>query len=266
MTATAAELPLLSARQLSAAYSQRPVLHDVDFSLSAGEFVGLAGPNGSGKTTLLHCLTGYHSADRGNVTIGGASAERLSRAEIARQVAFVPQFTESIYGFGVREMVLMGRYPYGGLRMVNGPEDLALADGALETIQVQHLRDRLFNELSGGEKQLVLLARAIVQNAPVLIMDEPLTGLDLRHQFQVMEALHSLSRKPGGAALATFHDLAAAARWCDRIVLLKDGRIMADGAPREILTAQLLAEVYGVSAAVSFSEDGTLHLGITGAL
>lgn len=252
--------PLLVAQNLRAGFDQRIVLNGIDFTLQPGEFVGLVGPNGSGKTTLLHALTGYMHSTSGTVQLRGRPIKSLSRADIARQVAFVPQFTETVYGFSVDEMVLMGRYPYGGFGIVDSPQHARLAANALDQLGVSHLQGRIFNELSGGERQLVLLARALVQEAPILIMDEPLTALDLRHQFEVMQGLHNHARRSASAALATFHDLPAAARWCDRIILLKSGRIVANGPPREVITPANLETVYGIRAQINFNSDDEMLL------
>lgn len=267
MTRTAADregADLLQADKITAGYGREPVISQVSLSLRAGELVGLVGPNGCGKSTLLHCLTGYHPVTAGTIRLQGEQINGLSRAAVARHVAFVPQSTESVYGFSVLDMVLMGRFPYGGLGMLDTSEDLEQADAALARLSVQHLRDRIFTDLSGGERQLVLLARALVQQAPLVIMDEPLAALDLRHQFQVMQALQTMTQQPGCAALATFHDISAASRWCSRLILLRNGSILADGKAADVVTAENLLRLYNVEARVTPDDAGHLVISVRG--
>ena len=251
-------MKLLIARGLSAGYGSRMVLDSVDLQIAPGELVGLCGPNGSGKTTLLHCLTGYNTLTGGSVTLAGKPLKTLNRREVAELVAFVPQRTEQTFSYSVLEMVLMGRHPYAGLALRDSIEDEAMALASLESLAVAGLAHRPFNELSGGEQQLVLLARAFVQRSPLLVLDEPLTGLDIRHQFQLMKALSSSIGSHDQAALVTFHDLAVAARWCTRLILLKAGQVLADGKPNDVLTTVNVDRLYGVKAAIHTGSDGVV--------
>ncbi len=245
-------------------YDNRAILHDVSFGLCPGDLIGLAGPNGSGKTTLLHCLTGYHGLSDGAIHLRGKNISGLSRRVIAGEIAFMPQQTESVYSYSVLEMVIMGRHPYAGLSAVDTPHDIHLAQAALDRLDIGHLCNRDFGRLSGGEKQLVLLARAFVQEAPILLLDEPLTGLDIRHQYQLMNAIQSTAGEPGHAAIATFHDLAVAARWCTKLILLRGGRIIASGPPEAVITPKNLAALYDVTATVSVDALGQFAIHVTG--
>lgn len=225
--------------------------------------MGLAGPNGSGKTTLLHCLTGYLDAASGTVELDSKKVSALGRRQVAERVAFVPQKTESAFSFSTLQMVLMGRHPYAGFSACDSAEDVDLALAALRRLDIEALAERQFEQLSGGEKQLVLLARALAQQAPLLVLDEPLTGLDMRHQHELMAAVHSITRESGRGALATFHDLQIAARWCDRLILLHGGTVVADGPPLEVITPENLKILYGVEAEVrSDYSDRSVFLSI----
>jgi iron complex transport system ATP-binding protein len=189
----------------------------------------------------------------------------LSRRSVASQIAFVPQHTDSVYSYSAVEMVLMGRHPFSGFAAVDSPADVEAAMTALHELEISHLAHRKYGQLSGGEQQLVLLARAFAQHTPVLILDEPLTGLDLRHQYQLM---HALSRAAAGAGqrgiLATFHDLAIAARWCTRMILLSNGRVIAAGPARQVITPEKLAAAYGIEADIKADVTGEMTIQVTG--
>ncbi len=257
-------MKLIEISAAAAGYGTRPVLHDVAFDVSPGELIGLIGPNGSGKTTLLHCMTGFHPLSDGTIRLRGKDISGLSRRAIVDSVAFVPQQTEAVYSYSALEMVLMGRHAFAGLASVDTPQDVRLAHEALERLEVAHLANRDFSRLSGGEKQLILLARAFVQRAQILMLDEPLTGLDIRHQYQLMNAIKSETEIDGHAAVATFHDLAVAARWCTRLILIRDGQIIANGPPQAVITSQNLAKVYDVTSTVSPDTHGHLTIHVTG--
>lgn len=254
---------LLSAENISAGYGTKPVLQDASIKLAEGELVGLVGPNGSGKSTMLHCMTGYHPLLAGHVTVLNKPVTLLNRRAVAERIAFVPQHTESVYSFSVLEMVLMGRHLFAGLSAVDSLADVDIALRELARLEITHLAGRSFGKLSGGEKQLVILARAFAQNAPVLVLDEPLTGLDLRHQYQLMKALSGAADERR-AILATFHDLSFAARWCNRLALLKSGRVMACGTPADVITSQNITTLYGVEAQVGRDSAGYLSIHVTG--
>jgi len=246
---------LLQAEQVSAAYGSHSVLETLNLQVRRGELVGLIGPNGSGKTTLLHVCSGYHPVRSGRVLLGGEPVSSLDRAAVARHLAFLPQQTHAIFPYSALEMVLMGRHPYAGYSGLDSAEDVALAEGGMAQLDIFDLAPRPFNQLSGGEQQLVLLARAFAQAAPLLMLDEPLNGLDLRHQLQLLRAIRA-QVSAGCGALATFHDLAMAARFCDRLVLLSHGRVYAAGAPQEVLTPAALRDVYGVEGSLQKDAAG----------
>jgi iron complex transport system ATP-binding protein len=247
--------PILRAAGVSFSYHSTPALRDVSLDLHAGEFHALAGPNGAGKSTLLNVLTGYLPPSNGTVALGGRDLRRLSPRDIAAQVAVVPQKSGYAFAYGVLEMVLMGRQPYLGLAAYDSDADIGIASAALERVGAGHLAEKSFDELSGGEQQLVLVARALAQDTAVLVLDEPVTFLDLRHQFEIMELLAGLARD-GHAILATVHDLNLAARWCSRLALMRCGIVEAAGAPAQVLTQERLRQVYQIPLTVLADSGG----------
>ncbi len=256
-------MSLLEARDLGFAYDARRVLSGISFALSEGEFLGVIGPNGAGKSTLLRILLGLLAPDAGEVILKGSPLKALSRVEIARRAAFLPQGARTDFAFTGREIVAMGRNPWLGRFRPEGDEDRSLIAGAMRETESGPFADRLVTELSGGERQRVFLARAFAQAAPLLVLDEPNANLDLLHAFHLVDLVQARVRK-GAAAVAALHDLNLAARVCDRILVLKDGRTAALGTPAEVLTPGLLKEVFGVKARVSRDEDGCQLVSVLG--
>lgn len=234
---------------VSAGYGPRPALRAVDLLVEAGEVVGLIGPNGSGKTSAIRVASRTLRPDAGTVLVDGRDPYGMRSREAARLVAVVPQEVAATFAFTALEVVLMGRSPYLSALGGGSPEDYRRAREAMEVAGVHHLGDRSIDELSGGEKQRVLLAQALAQDAPVLLLDEPTTHLDLRHVVAILAAVRTLARE-GRAILAVFHDLNLAAGVCDRIVALDGGRVVAEGGPHEVLTPGFIRAVYGVEAEV----------------
>jgi iron complex transport system ATP-binding protein len=257
---------MLQGSNLSYAYvrsgASRFSLHRVSVDVSSGSFTGLLGPNGCGKTTLLKLLLGMIAPHDGTVTLNGNSLLRLSRREIARRIAVVPQETHPAFDYTVMEMVLMGRHPHLGPLQLEGPADLALARDALEATGTAHLAERAYMTLSGGEKQRVVIASALTQAADVLLLDEPTASLDLGYQLEIAALLARLNKDRGVTMLMATHDLNLAAALCDRLVLMRDGRVLAQGATGEVLTAQMVRLMYDVVADVRYHE-GAGHLTVT---
>ncbi|WP_260610713.1 ABC transporter ATP-binding protein [Streptomyces sp. WAC06614] len=220
----------------------RALLHDVDLTAGPGETVGVVGPNGSGKTTLLRCVHGALRPTAGRVLLDGTDAGTLTVKERARRVAVVPQDAGSVPGLTVHEVVAMGRSPYKRFWETDGRDDAERVAGALHTVGAESLAGRRFDELSGGERQRALVARALVQEPGLLALDEPTNHLDIRHQLEVLRLVRALP----ATVLLVLHDLNLAAHFCDRLYVLHEGRPVADGTPAEVLTEDLLAEVYGV--------------------
>jgi iron complex transport system ATP-binding protein len=234
----------------------RSVLAGADLTLFAGEVLGLLGANGAGKTSLLRIATGVLTPDAGAVRLFGRPLGEFSRAERARRIALVPQRSEVPFPFPAAEIVRMGRAPHLGLLGFESREDVALADRAMEKVGIRELARRSVVELSGGEQQLVAIARGLVQATPILLLDEPTAFLDLRHRVHVLRLVRELARA-GGAVLVVSHDLGLAARFCDRLALLSAGRVLAAGIPAEVLTPSYLAAAFGIEATVFHAPDGT---------
>ncbi|MFI8853828.1 ABC transporter ATP-binding protein [Streptomyces sp. 891-h] len=225
----------------------RPLLDRVTLQARPGETVGVVGPNGSGKTTLLRCVYGTLRPTGGRITLDGDDAVALGAKARARRVAAVPQDASGGFGLTVRQVVAMGRSPHKRFWEGDTARDAELVTEALERTGAAALAARPFDELSGGERQRVVVARALVQDAALLVLDEPTNHLDVRYQWELL----TLVRELPATGLLALHDLNLAAYFCDRLYVLRDGRVVADGTPEEVLTAGLLAEVYGVRAEVS---------------
>lgn len=238
----------------------RRIVDSVDLDAQSGEFVGLIGPNGSGKSSLLRLIYRIYPAETGVIRLDECDIWTMNSKEIARCIAVVAQERASDFDFTVEEIVAMGRTPHKGLFDRDTGEDYAIVRDALERVGVLTLARRNFHTLSGGEKQLVLIARAVAQQAHVLVLDEPTNHLDIRYQFQILDLVRSLRV----TTIAAMHDLNLAAEYCDRIYLLQEGRIVIHGQPCEVLTPTRIYAVYGVNAEVEVKPDGRLRILYTG--
>jgi iron complex transport system ATP-binding protein len=240
-----------------------PVLAGLDLLVPPGQFLGIVGPNGAGKSTLLHLLTGALKPGRGAVTLSGRPLERWPRREVARLIGVVPQAETMTFPFDVTEVVLMGRTPYlHGLLATESEADHRAAMRALEAVGIPHLAERRLDELSGGERQMVLVARALAQEPGILLLDEPTASLDLAHQQQIFRLLLRLNRDQGLTVVIVTHDLNLAGLFCSEVAVLHEGRIRSRGAPGAILTAELLSGVYGATLWAGRSPTGAPIVGI----
>ncbi len=232
---------------LEVALGGRPVLSGIDLRLDTGGLIGVIGPNGAGKSTLARTMLNLVPPSAGHVLIDGSEATRLRAPEVARRIAYLPQGQELHWPLSVERLVGLGRLPHLAPFSRIGAADGEAIETAMRDTGTLELRDRVATELSGGERARVMLARALATGAPALIADEPLASLDPGHQMEVMALLADRARA-GVLVIVVLHDLSVAARFCDRLLLLDEGRLVADGTPAAVLTDAALAEVYGISA------------------
>ena len=248
-------VPALTVRGIAAGYGTRLVLYDITFGVEQGGVLGIIGPNGSGKSTLVRAVTGVVPLRSGEVLLGGRSLRELSAREVAQYVAVVPQSAVAPEEFTGLELVLLGRTPHLRLLQSEGPRDLAIARRALESVDAAHLAGRLVGQTSGGERQRLLIARALAQEPRLLLLDEPTAHLDISHQVAVFESVTARCQADGLAVVAVVHDLTLAAQFCDRLVLIADGRVLAEGSPREVLQPARLSTAYGGRVSVIAHPD-----------
>jgi iron complex transport system ATP-binding protein len=239
---------LLSVNGLSVSYDRHEVVHDVDFTVPPGQVTALIGPNGTGKSTLSGAVAGILPAT-GTVTLDGTDLLSLRVNERARRLAMVPQSTALGVSFPARDIITMGRHPHRGRFARESAEDRRIVENTIDITGVRPFADHPVDQLSGGQRQLVHLGRAFAQATPVLVLDEPTSALDLRHQVAIYQLLRNRAAA-GTSILVVLHDLNDVGRWCDRAVLLDRGRIRAEGPTGQVLTADLLSEVYGIPVGV----------------
>ncbi|MFL5303345.1 MAG: ABC transporter ATP-binding protein [Anaeromyxobacteraceae bacterium] len=229
----------------SFSYGGTRVVDDVSFTAGEGELVGLLGPNGAGKSTLVRLVAGLLAPDEGSVRLAGLDPHAAPRRTVARACALVPQEPRAPARFTVREVVMMGRAPHQGLLALAGRFDRGAVDGAIAACDLAHLAGRRLDALSGGERRRVFFARALAQEPRVLLLDEPTAFLDLAHQVMAMR-MARLAARGGLSVIAVLHDLNLAAAWCDRLVVMSAGKVVADGAPSDVLTPERVEAVWGV--------------------
>lgn len=250
--------PVVRAEGVNFSYDSKPVLDSVGLSLAPGEVVGILGPNGSGKSTMLKCLNRILEPRLGSVLVDGREIKDMARTEVSRALGYVPQYSsDGQAGLTVFEVALMGRRPRE--RWGSAALDEEKAWEALGRLGLEGLAARRFSQLSGGQRQKVLIARALAQEAKALLLDEPTSSLDIRHQIDVMELLAGVAKDDGIAVCSVIHDLNLALRFCDRAILMKDGRVFASGPCAEVITAEHILEVYRVEAELK-SHRGRTHV------
>jgi len=240
----------LQISQVYFSYLDGLVLHDINLSVRTGEMVGLLGPNGSGKTTLIKLASGILKSGRGEIRLDGSSLSQLSRKSIARSLAVVPQQFHIPYAFTVGEVVMLGRIPFLKPFAEESKFDKQFVANALELVGISELKERRFDELSGGERQKVILAMALAQQPRLLLLDEPIVHLDIAHQVEILELVKGFNVEQGLTVIGAMHDLNLAALYFDRLVLLKEGKVWADGTPAQVLTEDIIRDVFTASVKV----------------
>jgi iron complex transport system ATP-binding protein len=242
----------LKVKDVTFSYAREPVLEAVSIEVSTAEVLGVLGPNGAGKSTLLKCIDRIITPQTGCILLDDRDITKMSRIELAKKIGYIPQNLSHVFSATVFDTVLMGRRPYIGWRTSERDTETVL-----ETLQMLHIEDlamRDINELSGGQMQKVFIARALTQDPDLLLLDEPTSNLDIRHQLEVMHIIKSIVRRKGLSAIMAIHDLNLAARYADRIVLMNGGTIFSDGKPASVLTQENISQVYGVEAEVNYND------------
>lgn len=247
---------MIKVKELSYKIQSKNILEQINIEAESGEFIGIIGPNGSGKSTLLKNIYKVLKPWAGEVFLGGMDLLTMSNREMAQKLGVVIQEHESSFDFTVEEVIMMGRYARKGLLEAENKKDRVLVDSVIEKTGLQGLREQSFMTLSGGEKQRTFIARALAQATPCLILDEPTNHLDIKYQLEVMDLASSL----GKTVIAAIHDLNIAALYCDRIYVLKEGKIIAGGSPQEVLTADFIRDVYEVEAEAISDSRGQRHI------
>jgi len=238
----------LKIKDIEFGYGSTPVLENVCLEVAPSEVVSICGPNGAGKTTLLRCINRILRPTKGSILLDGHEVKNMRMSEIARHIGYVPQSTANVFPVTVFDMVLMGRRPHLGWR--SSEADIEKVVEILKMMKIENLAMRDFSGLSGGQQQKVIIARALAQEPNILLLDEPTSNLDIKHQLEVMEIIKNLSIEKGISVITAVHDLNLASRYADKIILMKGGRIVCAGSPASVLTPENILAVYGVEAVV----------------
>lgn len=249
---------MLQLRDLNVTLGETSILHDISCQVAPGEWIGLLGPNGSGKTTLLRSI-GAALPYEGSICLDEREIRDWDPRRLARRMAFVRQNARVSFDFTVNEVVRLGRSPYKQWLEPYTSYDRERVRGALRKVDLEGFGSRLVTELSGGEQQLVLLAQALVQEADILLLDEPTTHLDVQHQYQFLQQVESLVER-NRTVMTAFHDLNLAARYANRLFIVQDGLLVAQGAPHDVLTEELIASVFGVKSSITGGNNGLLNI------
>ena len=249
---------LIRGENISFSYDHDPVLKNISISIKPGEIVGIIGPNGSGKSTLLKALAGINKCESNCIFYKNKDIHSMKTKDIASIVSWIPQENPMVFAFKVIDVVLMGRHPYMSPLSFENDEGYRIAHDAMEKTDTFQFAQRLFNNLSSGERQRVLIASAIAQEPEIMLLDEPTSALDIKYQLEILMILKHLNELKNMSIVLALHDLHLASRFCKRLILINNGQIIADGSPEKVIKKNLLEEVYGVKINIFSKDDGSL--------
>ena len=251
--------PLLRIKDLNMDFEGFHALTEIDLELEKGLLVGLIGPNGCGKSTMLKCISKIHEPTSGEISVDGTDISSMKPIEAARLVASVPAESGPTFGLSVMDMVMLGRYPFVDKIWWENPEDERMARKALQTFGIDHLRRKRVSLLSSGERQRAMIAKAYVQEPKLMLVDEPTSHLDMKYKLQVMEYLQSMA-KADMTVMVAEHDISLMARYCDLCIIMKNGKIVTIGDPKEVIDEDLIRDVYEVDSRVGLDADGEIYV------
>ncbi len=246
---------MLEIRDLHFRHGKKDILKGISFKAMDGEITTILGPNGSGKSTLFKCILGIWKPSKGEILWNGKKIDSSSLRERARILSFVPQEHKPPFSYNVLDVVITGRASYLGRFSLPTKKDYEIAEAALKRVGIWHLWNRPYTKISGGERQLVLIARALAQNCPVMLLDEPISHLDFKNQIRVLSLIKGLSREKGISIIMSLHDPNLAINFSDKVIVIKDGIKIKEGAPEEVITEKLIKEIYGIDV-ITLSFDG----------
>lgn len=240
----------LQVQNLKFGYKRDLVLKDISFNIEKGQFISIIGPNGSGKSTILKLLNNLYSPKKGNIFIEGKNIYGYKKRDLAQKIALVPQDTFLDYEFTVEDVVLMGRHPYKKRFQKEDENDFKIVEEALKMTNTLHLRDKLITEISGGERQRVVIARALAQNPSIILLDEPTSHLDINHQIEILNLLKRLNQEKSTTIVIVIHDINIASRYSDEIIMINEGKIVGIGRPEEVITKKNIEETYNLKVII----------------
>lgn len=241
---------MIHIKNLKAGYADKEIFNNLSLDFSRAEFVSILGPNGAGKSTLLKLINGFIKPERGEITIAGKSVEKWNPQELAKIVTYIPQENYIQYNFTVEEIVLMGRYPFISIWQNYSTKDREIVEKIIQDLDLHKLRHKFINQLSGGEKQRTLIARAIAQDSDYILLDETFSHLDINHQIEILNIMKSLHTEKGKSIIMVSHNINLSANYSQRMIALKNGELIADGTPDEVMTTNNLAKLFDIELGV----------------